>query len=175
MAGAYPVSRLKLFFAIHKNEREKIMKKITGVIILGIFLLTQAPLFAAEGPVEKLAVREIDKVETSCTVDLETFCQDVTPGEGRGVACLYAHSDKISTPCLTALYEAKGEFRNAMDNVNAFVADCRTDILAQCSKVAIGEGRILACLEKNKKNISPKCRENLKGAHGDLTKADQIV
>ena len=151
------------------------MKKVTSVIILGILLMSFASLGAAEGPMEKFADKTIDKVERNCTQDLETYCQDVTPGQGRGVACLYAHVDKITTPCLTALYEAKNEFKNATDNVNALVADCRTDILALCSKVAIGEGRILACLEKNKKKVSAKCRENISKAQGDLGKADQIT
>jgi hypothetical protein len=151
------------------------MKKLMSVIILGILLLSQASLWAAQGPMEKFADKEIEKIEKECTPDLETYCQTVTPGQGRGVACLYAHSDKITTPCLTALYETQGEFKNAVKNINTLVADCRTDIVELCSKVAIGEGRILACLEKNKKKIAPKCRENLKNARGDLGKADQIA
>ncbi len=151
------------------------MKKVMGVIILAVLLMPGAFAVAAEGPMEKFADKEIEKIEGNCTADLETYCQTVTPGEGRGVACLYAHSDKISTPCLTALYEAKGEFRNAINNVNAVVADCRADIVNLCSKVAIGEGRILACLEKNKKLIAPACRAQLKNAQDDLGKPDQIA
>ncbi len=151
------------------------MKRAISVILLGILAMSQAPLWAAEGPAEKFSGKIIDLVEQNCTQDLETYCLDVTPGEGRGVACLYAHSDKISTPCLSALYEAKGEFKNAVENVNAFIEDCRMDILALCSKVAIGEGRILECLEKHKETIAPECRENLKNARGDLGKANAIA
>ncbi len=150
------------------------MKKIITVIILGILLLPQASLWSAQGPMEKFADKNIDKLETNCRTELETYCQTVTPGQGRGVACLYAHSDKISTPCLTSLYEAESEFKNAVANVNALIADCRTDILELCSKIAVGEGRILACLEKNKNKIAPKCRENIQNARGDLGKEDQV-
>lgn len=151
------------------------MKKVLSVIIVSILLMAGVSVGMAEGPIEKFADKEIDKVEQNCTKDLETYCLDVTPGEGRGVACLYAHSDKITTPCLTALYEAKGEFKNALDNLNTLVAECRANILELCSKVAVGEGRILACLEKNKEKLAPKCRENLKNAHGDLGNAGQIA
>lgn len=152
------------------------MRKVLSIMILGILIMSNAAIAAeAEGPMEKFADKSIDKVEQNCTEDLGTYCRTVTPGEGRGVACLYAHSDKLSTPCLATLYEAKNEFRNAIDNVDAFVADCRADVLQLCPKVAIGEGRILACLEKNKDKIAVKCRENLKNAHGDLGKAKQIV
>ncbi len=151
------------------------MKKIFGILILGILLLPQVSLWAAQGPMEKFADKNIDKLETNCRTELETYCQTVTPGQGRGVACLYAHSDKISTPCLTSLYEAEGEFKNAVANVNALIADCRADILELCSKVAVGEGRILACLEKNKNKIAPKCRENIKNASEDLGKEGQVA
>ena len=152
------------------------MKKALNVIILsGILFVMGVSAAMAQGPMEKLADKNIDRVENACQTELETYCQTVTPGQGRGIACLYAHNEKLSTQCLTALYQAKNEFRNAIDNVNAFVADCKPDILQLCSKVAIGEGRILACLEKNKDKVAPKCREDLKNAHGDLGKAKQIV
>lgn len=152
------------------------MKKFFHVTLLSaLFLTAGLSSGVAQGPMEKFAAKSIDQVEGHCMQELETYCQDVTPGEGRGVACLYARSEELSTPCLTALYEAKGEFKNAIDNVNALIEDCRADILQQCSQIAIGEGRILACLEANKNKIAPKCRENLKNARGDLGKAGQIV
>jgi hypothetical protein len=151
------------------------MKKILSVVILsGVFLTAGVSAGRAQGPMEKFADKNIDKVENKCMPELETYCQSVIPGEGRGVACLAAHSDKLSNSCLTALYEAQGEFKNATDNVNAFAENCRADILQLCSKVAIGEGRILACLEQNKEKIAVKCRESLKSAHGDLGRAKQI-
>jgi hypothetical protein len=150
------------------------VKKIISVVILSVFLISSAPLDAAQGPMEKFADKTIDRVEKHCQTELETYCQTVTPGEGRGMACLYAHSDKLSSSCSAALNEATSEFKNATDNVNAFIADCQADIYQLCSKVAIGEGRILACLEKNKKTLAVKCREQLKNAHGDFGKANQI-
>jgi hypothetical protein len=157
------------------KELKKIMRKVLSIIILGILIMSNAAIAAAEGPMEKFVAKSMDKVEQNCTKDLETYCQNVTPGEDREVACLYAYSDKISTPCLTALYVTQGEFKNAVDNLDAFIADCRPDILKLCSKVAIGEGRILACLEENKDKVAVKCRENLKNAHGDLGKEHQIA
>ena len=35
----------------------------------------------------------------ACKADEDTYCKDVTPGEGREMACLHAHSDKISAGC----------------------------------------------------------------------------
>ncbi len=35
----------------------------------------------------------------SCAKDLETYCGAVTPGDGRTLACIYAHEDKVSDKC----------------------------------------------------------------------------
>ena len=41
-----------------------------------------------------------------CEAAITTTCKDVTPGEGRILACLYAHGDKLSGKCEYALYDA---------------------------------------------------------------------
>lgn len=151
------------------------MKKVMGVAALGIFLMSCTTLCAAEGPMEKFADKMIDKLDENCQTEFETYCQTVTPGEGRAVACLYAHNDKLSVPCRTALYDVAGEFKNAAENVNAMIEDCQADAVQLCSKVAIGEGRVLKCLEENRAKVSEKCRKNLKNAHGDLGKEKQIL
>lgn len=43
-----------------------------------------------------------DTVET-CQQDLEKYCSDVTPGEGRLFSCMHSHADKLSDPCKQAL------------------------------------------------------------------------
>jgi hypothetical protein len=98
----------------------------------------------------------------------------VTPGEGRGAACLYAHEDKLSALCKDTLYEVRGEFKNASENIGMVIEDCQSDIVRLCSKVEVGEGRVLSCLEKNKGNIGLKCRESMRKARGDLGKPGQV-
>ncbi len=49
-----------------------------------------------------------------CQAEIETYCKDVTPGESRILACLYAHGDKLSEGCKYALYEATGQLARAM-------------------------------------------------------------
>ena len=148
------------------------MKKIqplkTATFLVISLLISMVTAFSAEGPMEKFADKNIDRFEQGCQTELETFCQTVTPGQGRGVACIYAHSDKLSRKCEDALYDSVKEFQNAAQNVNAFVGACQADIVARCSKVAVGEGHILACLEKNKKEISAKCNEARQQVKGDL-------
>ena len=133
-------------------------KRIAGCLVAAV-LIFSGFVQAAEGPMEKLAAKNIDRFESGCQTELETYCQTVTPGEGRGLACIYAHNDKLSPKCESALYDSAQEFQTAAKNLNAFVGACQTDILNLCSKVAIGDGRILACLEKNKEKVSAGCNK----------------
>ena len=145
---------------------------LAGLVVLLLFFPVQ--MKAAEGPVEKLAAKNIDRVEKGCQTELETYCTTVTPGEGRGLACIYAHNDKLSRQCEDAFYSSAQEFENAAKNLDAFVGACKADIEKLCSTVAIGGGRILECLEKNKKQVSSDCNEVRSKAKGDLGQKKDI-
>src|SRR5512145_2856724 len=47
-----------------------------------------------------------EQVLEGCNTELARFCAEVTPDEGRLLACLYAHGDKLSRQCDYALYNA---------------------------------------------------------------------
>src|SRR4051812_31765533 len=38
-------------------------------------------------------------MKKACQADIDQYCKDVTPGEGREIACLHAHNDKVSAGC----------------------------------------------------------------------------
>lgn len=154
------------------------MKKTTwGSIVWVLFFSVSFFVEAVEGqgPMEKFAAKQIDNLEIGCKTELETYCQTVTPGAGRGLACIYAHNDKLSSKCENALYDSSEEFQNAAKNLSAFVGACQADIEKLCSTVAVGEGRILTCLEKNKKKVSEKCRGALSHTQGNLGQEKKVV
>ena len=41
----------------------------------------------------------VKSVQEGCKKELESYCKEVTPGEGRVLACLYAYEDKLSGRC----------------------------------------------------------------------------
>jgi Cysteine rich repeat len=41
----------------------------------------------------------VESVVNGCKAELDTYCKDVTPGEGRILGCLYARNDKLSGKC----------------------------------------------------------------------------
>ncbi len=125
-----------------------------------VFLAVTVLLFAS-GP----ALAGDDLVQTvvsGCQKELETYCMDVTPGQGRVLACLYARNDKLSGKCEYALYDAAVQLERAVAALGYVVNECRDDLKSLCSEVPAGEGRLLKCLEKNDSKVSDRCKEGIK-------------
>lgn len=99
----------------------------------------------------------------SCKSDLETYCQFVTPGDGRIAACLYAHQDRISEPCYAATAGVDTLLEAVFDRLKVTYEACAADIQTHCADVAVGGGRILACLVKNAADVEPACLDSARG------------
>lgn len=126
---------------------------IGGIIFLAL-LGCSLPVWAAGGIVETVA--------KGCQTEIETYCKDVTPGEGRILACLYAHNDKLSGKCEYALYDAAAQLERAIAALTYVANECMDDLRKHCAGVRAGQGRLLACLEKNDKDVSQRCKDAVK-------------
>src|SRR4029450_12760272 len=93
---------------------------------------------------------------------LESFCKEVTPGEGRVLACLYAHDDKLSGRCEYAVYDAAAQLERAVTALTYVAKECDDDLKKHCASGEAGEGRLAACLKKNEKDVSPRCKNAMK-------------
>lgn len=129
------------------------IRKFLG-IILGLILLTALPA-AAEQTI-------LESVVKGCEAELQGYCKDVTPGEGRILACLYAHGDKISGKCEYALYDAAVQLERAVSALAYVANECADDLDQNCADVAIGEGRLIECLDKNADKVSQRCKQAVK-------------
>ena len=104
----------------------------------------------------------VESVATGCEKELSSFCKDVTPGEGRILACLFAHSDKLSGRCEYAVYDAAAQLERAVSALTYVANECDEDIDKICAKVEAGEGRILTCLKKNESKVTKRCNQAMK-------------
>jgi len=137
------------------NKKESKMKRTLIVLItLGMMSLFFTNAVAGENLVQT--------VTNGCKVELEKYCKDVTPGEGRVLACLYAYGDKLSPKCEYALYDAATQLERAVAALSYVANECDADLDKYCSAVAPGEGRLLNCLEKKSKQLTKRCKEALK-------------
>jgi hypothetical protein len=133
---------------------EKIMKRtfiLAAICILSLAQTACAATSAQKGPVEIVA--------QGCETEIKSYCKDVAPGEGRVLACLYAHNDKISSRCEYAFYDAAVQLERAVAAISFLANECRDDLEKLCANVPVGEGRLLDCLGKNADKVSDRCKQ----------------
>ena len=128
-------------------------KTILLVMVAAVFMLV-SNVIAAQDLVETVA--------NGCEKELTSYCSQVTPGEGRILACLYAHSDKLSGKCEFALYDAAVQLERFVAALSYLANECDEDLDKFCTGVAAGEGRLLKCLGDNSEKISARCTQALK-------------
>ncbi len=122
-------------------------------------------LFPALGMLAMLAMNPaaaedtlLDYVLDACEADLQQYCSQVTPGEGRLLYCVAAHEDKISGQCSYALFSAAVLLEKLSDFIVDVAVSCETEIETLCGEVELGEGRILACLEEHEAKLGDACK-----------------
>ena len=129
------------------------MKRIGTALICALTLLAAAGTAGAAEPL-------IVSVAKGCEKELTTYCSEVTPGEGRLLACLYAHGDKISGRCEYAVYDAAAQLERFVAALSYVVNECEDDLEKYCGSVKAGQGRLAECLlVTNKESISARCSQ----------------
>jgi Cysteine rich repeat len=128
------------------------MKLKFSSVVAGLLL----SLFAINGFAQDDIV---STVQTGCETEIKNFCSQVSLGEGRLLACFYAHEDKLSGQCEFALYSAAAQLEHAVSALNYVAGQCIDDIEEHCASVQAGEGRILECLESQGEKISSACTQ----------------
>ena len=104
----------------------------------------------------------LEKVLDGCNKEFETYCKNVTPGEGRLLACLYAYEDKLSGRCEFALYDAASQLERVLTALTYLANECKDDLKKYCSEIKPGEGRLLECLDKKMDSVSNRCKTAFK-------------
>ena len=125
---------------------------ISATVALGVLAGIPTTLFAQT---------LVDDVRRSCKTEIRTYCGDVTPGEGRILACFYAHGTKLSPPCEYALFNASARLAHAIAAVAYVAKECNKEIDTHCSSIQSSGGRIAQCLFKNESSLGKSCDQAL--------------
>jgi len=124
------------------------------IVVIGMVLVFSGVVSAQQSLV--------DTVVKGCEKELKTYCKDVTPGDRRVLACLYAYNDKLTSRCEYALYDAAVQLERAVAALSYTINECRQDLTKLCYDIEPGEGRLLQCLEKNDAKVTTRCKQALK-------------
>jgi len=122
-----------------------------------LVLLASFALAGLSGPAAAQGI--VETVQQGCAAEIEAFCSQVSPGEGRLLACFYAHEDKLSGQCQYALYSASAQLEQAVSALSYVATQCENDLMTHCADVQIGEGRVLECLKANADAVTPACTQ----------------
>ena len=95
----------------------------------------------------------------SCAKELQTYCAEVTPGNGRTIACIYAHEDKVSDDCDAATENGAALLDWFFESVRYVYDQCADDVQKHCVGTEFGGGRIISCLLEKRAALSDACRE----------------
>ncbi len=126
------------------------MKRNVLVVIVAVLLLSVSGAWAQQ--------EIVDNMMTACATEIETYCSQVTPGEGRLLACAYAHEDKLSGECSWAIYKGVAELEAFVDALVEVVTACEDDLMKFCAEVELGEGQVATCLLEHKAEVTEDCR-----------------
>ncbi len=125
------------------------MKFIFG-FLMALSIVTQASMAFAQGSI-------VENVIKACQNEINSYCDQVTPGNGRMLACFYAHENKLTVQCVNALYDGMATLQRAVETISYVASQCRQDIDSLCGATVPGEGRIAECLLDKKAELSSPC------------------
>eukprot|EP00798_Chlamydomonas_sp_ICE-L_P015369 gene15369-21453_t len=99
----------------------------------------------------------------ACRNDVDAYCKDIEPGEGRVHACLRFNREKISPRCLkeenklATLEYSDIRLRPKLNKL------CSEEKAVYCKETKPGKARVLKCLMENmaKPNFGEDCKEEL--------------
>ena len=128
------------------------VRRVTMTTIMVSLALIAAGVVAGEEDIEIAAM-------AACKTEIDSYCSQVTPGEGRLLACFYAHGDKISGRCEWGLYKAAADLEEFVAALAHVASQCEKDLIERCGEVEMGEGRVAKCLLKHKAELTEACRE----------------
>lgn len=130
-----------------------------AAVLLGALCLAGPAL--AQGVTAAMHSELGTQVLDGCNSELTQHCAEVTPDEGRLLACLYAYGDKLSGMREFALYGAAARFERAIDAIVYVASECRTELETYCANVEVGEGGVAQCLKDHPSELSPGCNQAL--------------
>jgi len=135
------------------------MKSKISVVLIAVAFVA--------GPFATAQETLVDHLIAACETDIENFCSQVTPGNGRMLYCMAAHEDKISGQCGYALYQAATVLEQLVQAMVYVAEQCRTEIETICSDIVMGEGRLASCVAEHEAEASNRCKRAIADTIGE--------
>jgi len=104
----------------------------------------------------------IEPFANACQQDMKKLCNEIKPGEGRILNCLYSYQDKLSVTCKKQLLDADPKLKQYAKEMGDAAYACIDDFEKFCTGTTVGQSRYIDCLKKNRTEVSSTCKEVLR-------------
>ena len=94
----------------------------------------------------------------ACKGDVDQYCKDVKPGQGRIGKCLKQNEAKLSPACKEQMAQAHEQMQHMHKRMQEVEQACTGDVEQFCKGTHPGGGRLLKCLKQNEGKLSEGCK-----------------
>ena len=101
----------------------------------------------------------IDQLAKSCGNDIARFCKNTHLGGGRIQQCLDQNQAGVSAACKANLADLRALLQKRAAARAAVMRVCDADIRRMCTGIQVGDGNLMECFYKAKRNISAPCQQ----------------
>ena len=144
------------------------MKKLTITCLAVAALL----LHASAGPSNAQGIgyaQALDRLGVSCGKDIDKLCKKANLGGGRVTQCLEQNLAAVSPNCKASLADMAALLINRAQARAAVLSVCDSDIRRFCDGVQAGDGNLMECFYKARRNMSAACQKTVADAGYDAT------
>ena len=111
----------------------------------------------------------LGRLGQTCGQDIAKYCKNVSLGGGRVTQCLERNSAKVSAGCKASAANMKALLATRSQARASVMKICDTDIQRLCAGVQPGDGNLMECFYKAKRNTSAACQKVVADAGYEAT------
>jgi len=139
---------------------------------LHLMLAIFASMFAATGTAVAQTVgyaEAFDHFAVGCGKDIDKFCKKTDLGGGRVQQCLDQNQAGVSASCKSTISELRVQIQKRIAARAAVMRVCERDILRLCGGIQPGDGNLIECFYKVRRNTSAQCQKAVIDAGYDVS------
>lgn len=143
------------------------MKKIA---IQCVTLTAMFIVLSAEARAQSVGYAQaIGSVGANCGKDIDKHCKKINLGNGRMAQCLDQNRAVVSPQCTSSLAQMQTLIANRARARASVLKVCDLDLRRLCEGIQPGDGNLLECFMKVRKNASLQCQKAVADAGYDAT------
>jgi len=111
----------------------------------------------------------IGQFAVACGQDLDKFCKTTNLGGGRAQQCLDQNQAGVSPSCKATISALRANLQKRAAARAAVLRVCDVDIRKFCAGIQQGDGNLMECFYKARRNMSAQCQRTVVDAGYDVS------